>query len=98
MENGYFGVLRTCQTPKFSNSNFFKTETRVELENMAPYITFHALSDGINVTGLNDIRTRGLRGFGAKVRKISAKMVEKPKFQTGRTRVGSLRPILSFRA
>ena len=65
---------------------------------MAPYITFYELFNGINDTGLKDIRTRAIRGFGTKIRKISAKMVEKTKFQTGRTRVGSLRPILSFRA
>ena len=65
---------------------------------MAPYITFYELFNGINDTGLKEIRTRAIRGFGTKIRKISTNLVEKVKFQTGRTRVGAQRPSLSFRA
>ena len=65
---------------------------------MAPYITFYELFNGINDTGLKDIRTRTIRGFGTKIRKISTNLVEKVKFRTGRTRVGTQKPILSCRA
>ena len=47
---------------------------------MAPYITFHGLSNGVNNTGLKDIRSRVTRGIGTKLGKFSTKMAEKSNF------------------
>ena len=48
---------------------------------MAPYITFHGLSNGIHDKGLTNIRTGNIRGFGTKLGRFRLKWQKKSNFR-----------------